>query len=228
YRLPRGGHPGSTAGGPAEPHLPAAEVQGAGERELASRPADGARLGYSHRWLHQRRHRAERERRELYSRRSVGKLDLRPGRFVESVRLGSHSGCGGEEPVRRGSPLCEYRAERQRQRRLRRDRGEPDRQDRCGKPAGEDLTERENRLTTLEIALAVDVVLNEPDADYWLAANSPALEREELAIGHLEVPHALRGAQLGGDVPAPGTARANLAALASAGFTMLSLAGNHI
>src|SRR5690606_3279104 len=226
YRLPRGGHPGSTAGGPAEPHLPAVEVQGAGERELASRPADGARPGYARRWLHQRRHRAERERRELYSRRSVGKLDLRPGRFVESVRLGSHSGCGGEEPVRRGSALCEHRAERQRQRRLRRDGGQPDRQDRRGQLAGEDLTERVNRLATLDIALTGDLVPDEPDADSWLSGIVPALRRADLAIGHLEVPHTRRGAELAGDVPAPGAPPANLAALASAGFTMVSLAGN--
>lgn len=85
-----------------------------------------------------------------------------------------------------------------------------------------------NRLATLDIALTGDLVLDEPDADYWLSGIAPALRRADLAIGHLEVPHTRRGAELAGDVPAPGAPPANLAALASAGFTMVSLAGNHI
>src|SRR5688500_11867885 len=79
-----------------------------------------------------------------------------------------------------------------------------------------------------EIAVAGDLVLDEPDAGYWLAGITPALSQSDLAIGHLEVPHTLRGEELEGDVPAPGAPPENLAAIAEAGFAMVSLAGNHI
>ena len=78
------------------------------------------------------------------------------------------------------------------------------------------------------ILLAGDLVLDEPDASYWLGGIAPALRQADLAIGHLEVPHSNRGAELAGDVPAPGAPPENLAALAEAGFGLVSLAGNHI
>ena len=80
----------------------------------------------------------------------------------------------------------------------------------------------------ISIVLTGDLVLDEPDGAYWLAGIAPALRAADLAIGHLEVPHTVRGAELAGDVPAPGAPPENLAAIADAGFTMLSLAGNHI
>lgn len=80
----------------------------------------------------------------------------------------------------------------------------------------------------LTIVVAGDLVLDEPDADYWLAGIAPALRSADLAIGHLEVPHTRRGAELVGDVPAPGAPPENLDSIAAAGFRMLSLAGNHI
>lgn len=76
--------------------------------------------------------------------------------------------------------------------------------------------------------LAGDLVLDEPDAPYWLAGIAPALRNADLAVGHLEVPHTARGQELQGDVPAPGAPPENVAAIAAAGFDMLSLAGNHI
>jgi len=76
--------------------------------------------------------------------------------------------------------------------------------------------------------LAGDLVLDEPDAPYWLAGIAPALREADLAVGHLEVPHTARGQELQGDVPAPGAPPENVAAIAAAGFDMLSLAGNHI
>lgn len=84
------------------------------------------------------------------------------------------------------------------------------------------------RNDILDIAVAGDLVLDEPDAGYWLSGIAPALMEADLAIGHLEVPHTRRGQELTGDVPAPGAAPENLAAVAGAGFSMLSLAGNHI
>ncbi len=76
--------------------------------------------------------------------------------------------------------------------------------------------------------LAGDLVLDEPDAPHWLAGIAPALKEADLAVGHLEVPHTARGQELQGDVPAPGAPPENVAAIAAAGFHMLSLAGNHI
>lgn len=78
------------------------------------------------------------------------------------------------------------------------------------------------------IVLAGDLVLDEPDGPYWLAGIAPALKEADLAVGHLEVPHTARGQELKGDVPAPGAPPENVAAIAGAGFHMLSLAGNHI
>ncbi len=80
----------------------------------------------------------------------------------------------------------------------------------------------------VDIILAGDLVLDEPDAGHWLSGIAPALKAADLAIGHLEVPHSRRGAELQGDVPAPGAPPENLAAIREAGFGMLSLAGNHI
>jgi poly-gamma-glutamate capsule biosynthesis protein CapA/YwtB (metallophosphatase superfamily) len=80
----------------------------------------------------------------------------------------------------------------------------------------------------LRILVSGDLVLDEPDGAYWLSGIAPAVRAADLAIGHLEVPHTLRGAELAGDVPAPGAPPANLEAIADAGFAMLSLAGNHI
>ncbi len=81
---------------------------------------------------------------------------------------------------------------------------------------------------SLTILFAGDLVLDEPDAAYWLSDIAPALRAADIAIGHLEVPHTHRGQELTGDVPAPGAPPENLSAIANAGFTMLSLAGNHI
>ncbi|MXO70820.1 CapA family protein [Alteraurantiacibacter buctensis] len=79
----------------------------------------------------------------------------------------------------------------------------------------------------ISIALLGDLVLDEPDADYWLSGIAPALRRADLAIAHLEVPHA-DGAEVAGDVPAPGAPAANVAAIARAGIAMVSMAGNHM
>lgn len=79
----------------------------------------------------------------------------------------------------------------------------------------------------INIALVGDLVLDEPDADYWLSGIAPALRAADLAIGHLEVPHA-DGVEVSGDVPAPGAPAANVAAIARAGIAMVSMAGNHM
>jgi poly-gamma-glutamate capsule biosynthesis protein CapA/YwtB (metallophosphatase superfamily) len=78
------------------------------------------------------------------------------------------------------------------------------------------------------VVLTGDLVLDVEDADHWLSGIAPAIRAADIAIGHLEVPHTRRGVELGGDVPAPGAPPENLDALRRAGFTAVSLAGNHI
>ncbi len=83
-------------------------------------------------------------------------------------------------------------------------------------------------MEATDLVFSGDLVLDEPDPDHWLSGIAPALRGAALAIGHLEVPHTLRGTELAGDVPAPGADPAHLAALRRAGFAALTLAGNHI
>src|ERR1700754_2849058 len=83
-------------------------------------------------------------------------------------------------------------------------------------------------MRDFDLILSGDLVLDEPEPDYWLGGIAPALRGADLAIGHLEVPHSHRGAELQGDVPAPGADPAHVPAIARAGFGAVSLAGNHI
>ncbi len=80
----------------------------------------------------------------------------------------------------------------------------------------------------IQLLVTGDLVLDEPDAAHWLSGIAPALRAADLAIGHLEVPHTLSLHEMQGDIPAPGAPPENLAAIAAAGFGMVSLAGNHI
>ncbi len=81
---------------------------------------------------------------------------------------------------------------------------------------------------TFTLVVAGDLVLDEPDAGHWLSGIAPEIRAADVAIGHLEVPHTNRGYEMKGDVPAPGAPPENLSAIAEAGFSVLSLAGNHI
>jgi poly-gamma-glutamate capsule biosynthesis protein CapA/YwtB (metallophosphatase superfamily) len=91
-----------------------------------------------------------------------------------------------------------------------------------------DRAETPQSVADVVILFAGDLVLDVPDADYWLSGIAPALRGADLAIGHLEVPHTRRGTELPGDVPAPGAPPENLDALRRAGFHAVTLAGNHI
>lgn len=82
--------------------------------------------------------------------------------------------------------------------------------------------------TTLDLLFTGDLVLDAPDPDHWLSGIAPMTRSAQLTIGHLEVPHTRRGAELNADVPAPGAEPEYLAALQRAGFDALTLAGNHI
>jgi poly-gamma-glutamate synthesis protein (capsule biosynthesis protein) len=73
-----------------------------------------------------------------------------------------------------------------------------------------------------------DLVLDEPNADFFFDKARPLLAQAYLLIGHVEVPHTTRGRESVGDIPAPASAPENLRAVGRAGFHMVSLAGNHI
>lgn len=76
-----------------------------------------------------------------------------------------------------------------------------------------------------------DLVLERSDSRALFDAAAPVLRTADVVLGHLEIPHLSEGAQRvvhSTDVPAiPGPPEA-LDAVAAAGFTMLTLAGNHI
>jgi poly-gamma-glutamate synthesis protein (capsule biosynthesis protein) len=80
----------------------------------------------------------------------------------------------------------------------------------------------------MKIFAVGDLVLDEPDADRFFDLSRDALARADVLIGHVEVPHTLRGVEARGDVPAPAADPRNLAALASANFRVATLAGNHV
>ena len=83
-------------------------------------------------------------------------------------------------------------------------------------------------LNFMEIVFCGDLVLDEPNPEYWLSGIAPALQSADLAVGHLEVPHTQSTLELNGDVPAPGADPGHLAALPDAGIRVLTLAGNHM
>lgn len=80
----------------------------------------------------------------------------------------------------------------------------------------------------MDILCCGDLVLDEPDPDFWLAGIADALRAATFAIGHVEVPHTHQPSVSLHDVPAPGAAPEHLAALARAGMDAVTLAGNHI
>ncbi len=91
-----------------------------------------------------------------------------------------------------------------------------------------DLAEAAREPGDVLILLAGDLVLDADGPDHWLSGIARAVQSADVAIGHLEVPHTRRGAELSGDVPAAAAAPEHLDALARCGFDALSLAGNHI
>src|SRR4051812_30815451 len=83
-------------------------------------------------------------------------------------------------------------------------------------------------MRSISIVATGDLILDVPDAEYWLGAIAPVLRSADLAIGHLEVPHGTSVVEMAGDVPAPAAPPENVAAIARAGFGAVTLAGNHI
>lgn len=79
-----------------------------------------------------------------------------------------------------------------------------------------------------QIIVCGDIVLDVENAQHWISGISEVTNAADIVIGHVEVPHSKSDFELKGDVPAPGADPENLKALASAGFDIITLAGNHI
>jgi poly-gamma-glutamate synthesis protein (capsule biosynthesis protein) len=78
------------------------------------------------------------------------------------------------------------------------------------------------------IALVGDLILGEPNPDFFFELTRDVLRSHDLVIGHVEVPHTRHGQELAFDVPAAARDPDELAALGRAGFHVATLAGNHI
>jgi poly-gamma-glutamate capsule biosynthesis protein CapA/YwtB (metallophosphatase superfamily) len=83
-------------------------------------------------------------------------------------------------------------------------------------------------MTQHSIALLGDLILGEPDPDFFFAKARATLQARDLVIGHVEVPHTRRGRELSFDVPAETYEPERLLALGRAGVHVATLAGNHI
>ena len=76
---------------------------------------------------------------------------------------------------------------------------------------------------TLTMLAVGDIILG-PDAESFFTLVTPTLKEGDVVIGQLEVPYTTRDA----NAMALGRDPSNLSALASAGFNLVTLAGNHI
>jgi poly-gamma-glutamate synthesis protein (capsule biosynthesis protein) len=82
--------------------------------------------------------------------------------------------------------------------------------------------------TPVRIAAVGDLIVDRPKPDSFFEASAGVLRAADVTIGQLEVPHAVTQTVATVDVPAPPADPAHLAAIARAGFDVLTLAGNHI
>lgn len=80
----------------------------------------------------------------------------------------------------------------------------------------------------MRILLVGDLVLDEPQPDTFFDLVRPVLQRADVVVGHVEVPHTTRGVEASSDVPAPASDPAHLLALGRAGVHVATLAGNHV
>lgn len=86
----------------------------------------------------------------------------------------------------------------------------------------------QSEMAATEILLLGDLILDVPDPDHWLSGIAPITRAADIVIGHLEVPYTHSTEEVPGDVPAPGANPTHIDALARAGFTAVSMAGNHM
>jgi poly-gamma-glutamate synthesis protein (capsule biosynthesis protein) len=80
----------------------------------------------------------------------------------------------------------------------------------------------------MRLLLVGDLILDEPDPDCFFEPALSVLSSGDIVIGHVEVPHSNRGAMFSTDVPARPADPDHLSALKRAGFSAVTLAGNHV
>jgi poly-gamma-glutamate capsule biosynthesis protein CapA/YwtB (metallophosphatase superfamily) len=73
-----------------------------------------------------------------------------------------------------------------------------------------------------------DLILDEPNPDWYFEPSAALLRSADLAIGQIDVPHSTSNQVTAIDVPAPPADPAHLAAVANAGISVITLAGNHV
>lgn len=73
-----------------------------------------------------------------------------------------------------------------------------------------------------------DLIVDQPDPDSFFAPSAATLAGADLVIGQLEIPHSTTTNVASVDVPATPGNPDHIAAIARAGFDVLTLAGNHI
>lgn len=83
-------------------------------------------------------------------------------------------------------------------------------------------------MSGTEILLVGDLVLDIEEVAPLFEPSTPRLRQADLVVGHVEVPHSLRGFQAVMHVPAPPNDPQRLEPLRDAGFHVATLAGNHI
>jgi len=80
----------------------------------------------------------------------------------------------------------------------------------------------------LSVLAVGDLILDESDPDSYFDPTRALLQRGDVVIGQVETPYTRTAMQSVLGVPAPAVAPEQLDALARAGFTVATLAGNHI
>lgn len=80
---------------------------------------------------------------------------------------------------------------------------------------------------TIRIAAVGDIVLQQPEPEKLFGPSSGVLRAAEVAIGQIEVPHTTSTETTGITVPSPPADPEALRAMAEAGFTVGTTAGNH-
>ncbi len=83
-------------------------------------------------------------------------------------------------------------------------------------------------MRDITLTLMGDLILDAPNPDHWLSGLRATIGRSDLTIGHLEVPHTVRGTERQDDIPAPAAPPEHLHALKRLGIDAVTLAGNHI
>lgn len=80
---------------------------------------------------------------------------------------------------------------------------------------------------TIRVMAVGDLVLDEPDPDFYFGPSADVLRSADVAIGQIEVPHTTSTESAAVDVPAPPAEPEHIAAIARAGLNIGTIAGNH-